>query len=388
MSLPEPETHRSVGHRRGPWVAYRHRRNRPGTEGDHELLPKHLDDRLLVARRLVAQSCIYGVDINHLAVELATLSVWLVTLAKNKPFSFIDHALRCGDSLVGLHDLEQLRFFSLKPDAENSILFKGPLNSAVDDAIELRLKLEGKPADTVADVEAQGRLLAEAEDDVARLKCAADLLVSAEFWGESNADRLERTRDAAVKSAYYIDKGPAEEFQQVAAKERRGQKMFHWPLEFPEVIVKRGGFDAFVGNPPFKGGKFIRGLLGDECSEFLRLIYSHIKGSPDLVAYFLLRAVSLTRFSGSVGLICTKSIFQGETRENSLDYLYLGKQATERRRIENHKWPGVAAGHIAIVWLYEPSGISTSFSVTMPSAGHNLVYLTVKRQCKHMLSRN
>ncbi len=58
-------------------------------------------------------------------------------------------------------------------------------------------------------------------------------------------------------AAYFVDKGPTEEFQQVAAKERRGQKFFHWPLEFPEVIVKRGGFDAFVGNPPFLGGQRI-----------------------------------------------------------------------------------------------------------------------------------
>ncbi len=128
-------------------------------------------------------------DINHLAVELAKLAVWLVTLAKNKPFSFLDHALRCGDSLVGLHDLDQLRFFSLKPDAENPVLFKGPLNTAVDEAIELRLKLEGKPADTVADVEAQSKLLAQAEDDVARLKCSADLLVAAEFWARAMPTR-------------------------------------------------------------------------------------------------------------------------------------------------------------------------------------------------------
>jgi hypothetical protein len=336
------------------------------TLGEHEPMPTPLDDRLLVARRLVAQSCLYGVDINHLAVELAKLAIWLVTLAKNKPFNFLDHALRCGDSLVGLHDLEQLRFFSLKPDAENPVLFKGPLNTAVDEAIDLRLKLEGKPADTVADVEAQRLLLAEAEDDVARLKCSADLLVAAEFWGENNADKLERTRNAAARSAYYVDKGPTEEFQHVAAMERRAQKMFHWPLEFPEVIVKRGGFDAFVGNPPFKGGKYLRGLLGDAYAEFLRIINPHVKGSPDLVAYFVLRAVALARPGGSIGEICTKSIFQGETRESSLDFLYDEDQATERRRIENQKWPGTAAVHIAIVWM-QRSPSTTAAGALRPS---------------------
>lgn len=318
------------------------------TLGEREPLPKHLDDRLLIARRLVAQSCLYGVDINHLAVELAKLAIWLVTLAKNKPFSFLDHALRCGDSLVGLHDLEQLRFFSLKPDAKNPVLFKGPLNTAVDDAISLRLKLEGKPADTVADVETQGRLLAQAEDDVARLRCSADLLVAAEFWGESTADKVERTRNAAVQSAEYVDKGPTEEFQQVAANERRGQKMFHWPLEFPEVVVKRGGFDAFVGNPPFMGGRMIGGELGTKYHDHLYHIRNHIKGSPDLCAYFLLRAFAMLRLNGTFGLLATKSIAETGSRVVCLEQL-LSFGAVLFRAESRKRWPGAASVVVAVV---------------------------------------
>ena len=106
---------------------------------------------------------------------------------------------------------------------------------------------------------------------IARLRYAADLLVAAEFWGESAKDKLERVRHAAVKSGHYVEKGPTEEFEQVAAKERRGQKMFHWPLEFPEVIVKRGGFDAFVGNPPFVGGSRITGIFGTHFRDYLKV---------------------------------------------------------------------------------------------------------------------
>lgn len=311
------------------------------TLGGHEPLPKQLDDRLLIARRLVAQSCIYGVDINHLAVELAKLAIWLVTLAKNKPFSFLDHALRCGDSLVGLHDLEQLRFFSLRPDAENRVLFKGPLNTAVDEAIDLRLKLEGRPADTVADVEAQSRLLAQAEDDVARLKCSADLLVAAEFWGESNADKLERTRDAAVKSAWYVDNGPTEEFQQIAAKERRGQRMFHWPLEFPEVIVRRGGFDAFVGNPPFRAGRFLSGDLGVPYLCFLQYPPYFHKGQADFCASFCMRAFVLMNAQGVEGFIVTKTISEGDTRAAFLSQV--NEQSARLIWVRSLvQWPGAA----------------------------------------------
>lgn len=319
--------------------------------GENESLPKLLDDRLLVARRLVAQSCLYGVDINHLAVELAKLAIWLVTLAKNKPFSFLDHAIRCGDSLIGIHDLEQLRFFSLKPDSENPVLFKGPLNTAVNEAIELRLELEGKPADTVADVETQVRLLAEADDDVARLKSSADLLVAAEFWGKSNSDKQERIRQAAVKSAYYVDKGPTEELQQIAAKELRGQKTFHWPLEFPEVVVNRDGFDALVGNPPFMGGKKITGSMSVNFRDF---VVSHVAsdkaGVSDVCAYFFLRAHSLLREGGCFGLIATNTIAQGDTREVGLDQIS-SSNSSIFRAISSRAWPGRANLAVSEIWV-------------------------------------
>ena len=70
------------------------------------------------ARRLVAQRCLYGVDKNPLAVEMAKLSLWLLTLAKDKPFTFLDHAIRCGDSLVGLSSIDQLLRFSLTENAK------------------------------------------------------------------------------------------------------------------------------------------------------------------------------------------------------------------------------------------------------------------------------
>ena len=99
------------------------------------LIPKDQAERQTYAMRLIAQRCLYGVDKNPLAAEMAKLSLWLLTLAKDKPFGFLDHAIRCGDSLVGIHDLEQLRHYSLKPEDSDSVLFKGPLDNAVDEAM-------------------------------------------------------------------------------------------------------------------------------------------------------------------------------------------------------------------------------------------------------------
>src|SRR5207302_226439 len=79
---------------------------------EEELLPADTEERLALARRLVSERCLYGVDKNPMAVEMAKLSLWLITLAKNRPFTFLDHNLRCGDSLLGA-DERQLHNGSL-----------------------------------------------------------------------------------------------------------------------------------------------------------------------------------------------------------------------------------------------------------------------------------
>lgn len=325
---------------------------KPSTgKANETLIPDDPVERKTYAMRIIAQRCLYGVDKNPLAAEMAKLSLWLLTLAKDKPFEFLDHSIRCGDSLVGIHDLEQLRHYSLKPDADDAVLFKGPLDSAVAEAINLRLKLEDMPTNTVEDVERQEKLLKEANEKIARLRCAADLLVAAEFWGESAKDTLERVRHAAVVSGHYVEKGPTTEFEEKASKELRGQLTFHWPLEFPEVIVKRGGFNAFVGNPPFMGGQKLTGNLGEPYRE---LLVGHLakgqRGSADLCAYFFLRADQLLREEGQLGLLATNTIAQGDTREVGLDQLTTNGCVIPRA-VPSRKWPGLASVEVAHIWV-------------------------------------
>jgi hypothetical protein len=127
------------------------------------IIPKDPDERLIYARRIIAQRCLCGVDKNPLAVEMAKLSLWLLTLAKDKPFTFLNHAIRPGDSLVGIHDLRQVRVFDLNPDAPVRSLFAAPLFELVDQALALRKKIEAAPANVVEEVQAQEMLLREAE---------------------------------------------------------------------------------------------------------------------------------------------------------------------------------------------------------------------------------
>jgi len=319
---------------------------------NESLIPDDPAERKTYAMRIIAQRCLYGVDINPLAVEMAKLSLWLLTVAKDKPFEFLDHSIRCGDSLVGLHIIDQLRQYNLKPESENATLLKG--DDAVNEVIALRLRIEDLPANSVEDVQRQEELLQEANQKIAGLRCAADMLVSAEFWGENARGKTERSQRAYNVSTSHLEHNSIEEFECVAAEERRGQKMFHWPLEFPEVIVKRGGFDAFVGNPPFSAGAWLDTTLGTANRRYLVSEIANeitgLRGTADLCAYFLLQAWKLVRSHGCIGMVLTNTISQGDTRVVGLDQLSdQGKIIL--RAVPSAKWPGTALLEVALLWL-------------------------------------
>jgi hypothetical protein len=108
-------------------------------DGRVAAIAEQFGDAHLHARRLVAQQCVYGVDKNPAAVELAKLSLWLITLSHELPFTFVDHALRHGDSLVGLN-LEQITSFHWKPQKQVP-LFKQVLQESLNEALEYRPRL-------------------------------------------------------------------------------------------------------------------------------------------------------------------------------------------------------------------------------------------------------
>ncbi len=150
--------------------------------------------------------------------------------------------------------------------------------------------------------------------------------------------------------------------------------MFHWPLEFPEVIVKRGGFDAFVGNPPFMGGKQTSAHIGPTAVQWnSSQIGSDVKGSPDFCAFFLLRATQLIRIGGAFGFLATKTISQAGTRDVCLEQL-TDRKFNLFRAVKSRVWPGSASVHIALVWAIrgEWEGVFVLGGTQVNAIGSNL----------------
>ena len=323
-----------------------------------EPLPENLDERLLFAKRLVAERCLYGVDLNPMAVELAKLSIWLVTLAKGRPFGFLDHNLRCGDSLLGIHRLEQLTMLKMNPDdgPYQMRIFGQSIEGAVGQAIELRRRLREVPIRDIRDVKAMAYL-----DEESRKLLEGPSLIANAFIGEmlrsrGRADEIEAAADSVAIRADRIYRGDGDARRVLKPEAiktlsvdlpigRLPRKTFHFPLEFPEVFQREnGGFDSIVGNPPFMGGKRIRSAYGQAYREYLVLwLADGNKGSADLVAYFYLRAFYLLRQGGDFGLLAVNTIAEGDTRQVGLERLVGEKHAVIYAAYPNEPWPGRAA---------------------------------------------
>lgn len=321
--------------------------------GSAEPMPDSLDERLLIARRLVAEKCLYGVDLNPLAVELAKLSIWLITLAKGRPFGFLDHNLRSGDSLLGLHKLEQLTKFSLHLEKKRTIsIFASNIEAAVTDALAFRKKLRDTPIRDIRDVQYMERLDHKARQKLEHIEHIADAMIGKALAPGGYERPLESTMDnLSTWAAAYIE-GDNETGQKIISEARKSlsinlpadkppRKPFHWALEFPEVF-ERGGFDGVVGNPPFMGGQKITSAMGDCYRDYLvEEIAFGKRGSSDLVAYFFIRAHSLLSAQGYLGLIAVNTISEGNTREVGLDLiLSLGSSIYSAK--PNVAWPGKA----------------------------------------------
>ena len=141
-------------------------------------IPKDAEERAIVAKRLIAERSLYGVDRNPLAVELAKLSLWLTTMSKGRPFGFLDHNLRTGDSLLGIHDLGQLIELDMNPKDDAQLrLFGRTIRSAVEKALELRARLRETPIRDIRDVEAMAALDTQSRGELALPTSIADAFV-------------------------------------------------------------------------------------------------------------------------------------------------------------------------------------------------------------------
>jgi hypothetical protein len=311
-------------------------------------IPADEDDELH-ARRLVAQRCLYGVDKNHMATDLAKLSLWLATLARDHEFTFLDHALKTGDSLVGL---SRAQLGAMHWDASLPPTF---VSKEVDDELKkaeavrekIRASAESKSENELTPL----MRAADAASGAARLM--GDAIIACFFSQGTNKARIAALVEMQKQALGKFGKPDwYAAFAPQAARLRRGDRPippFHWDLEFPEVFDRENaGFDAIVGNPPFLGGKRISNELGFTYNQWLEELHEGASRNADLVAHFFRRAFRLLREEGTFGLIATNTIGQGDTRATGLTNI-LAQQGTISHATRRLKWPGEAAVVVSVV---------------------------------------
>ncbi len=317
------------------------------------------EDELLHARRLVAQRCLYGVDKNPMAVDLAKLSLWLATLARDHEFTFLDHSLRHGDSLVGL-SARQIAALDWEPNPKAQELYiEKELRSRITSATAARKTLLEAREDTPYLQSAQQ--LAKAEGQLALIRNVGDVLAGAFFAGENRKSRrnvlLLRQEDVRANFGNPPDIPVGVALEELAHEQRHLEKPivpFHWELEFPEVFAldqtlrPQGGFDVIVGNPPFAGKNTIIDGSPEGYIDWLKTIHAESHGNADLVAHFFRRAFDALRPNGCFGLIATNTIAQGDTRSSGLRWI-CNHGGTIYRANKRYKWPGEAAVIVSIV---------------------------------------
>lgn len=325
-----------------------------------EPLPSDIEARTTIARRLIAERCLYGVDLNPLAVELAKLSIWLVTMAKDRPFGFLDHNLRCGDSLLGIHRLEQLTELSMTPGGKGQQrLFGKNIEKAVQAAIELRQRLREIPILDIHDVEAMERLDADARRELEVAENIANAFIGEVLDSEGSVSALASGLASLAVQAGEAVEGDTEATRSIATRAgitlasglsigMAARRPFHWPLEFPEVfMIGRPGFDAFVGNPPFLGNRLWKSSMGEKLQWQCQMILGTSPGKIDLSVVFHRRVVDLLRPNGCYGLLATSNIAEGSALSVGLGVIVQSGDIYFSRK--GMPWPGTASVVVAII---------------------------------------
>ncbi len=276
-------------------------------------------------RRSVAQRCLFGVDLNPTAVQLARLSLWLCTLAADRPLTFLDHHLRAGNSLTGasLADI-----MSRPPGprgdgrrgaatAQPSLFDDRDVVPGLSSAVGLRLAMADEADDSVAIVREKERVVARLDGAGGPLhvwRGIADAWCAAWFWPELTEPPSGPAWTAFAAALRGVSSDLPRELEarwraaasSVAVEER----FFHWPLEFPEVFhdergVPRGdaGFDAVIGNPPWAGaGRLTRFSRDSGCYRLQG------DGHANLYQLFAERMLRLAAPGGRVGMVAPSGL--------------------------------------------------------------------------------
>jgi hypothetical protein len=289
-------------------------------------------------RRQVARRCVYGVDRNHISVELARLAIWIHTFVPGLPLSFLDHALVTGDSLTGIGTLDEALDVLDPEHGRQMSLLRAEIEGFLARASHHLQRLGRITETTAADIQEARDAHAAAVLAVAPARQLFDLLVAARLGEVSRPENLDEAKLAAHKGL--------ERSEELVAE----LHSLHFPIAFPEVFLRdRPGFDCILGNPPWEEAtveelgffalrqpglkslpqakqkrelKALRAARPDLVEEYdvacqeaeaVRRVllagpYPGMgSGDPDLYKAFCWRFWQLARFNGAIGVVLPRS---------------------------------------------------------------------------------
>lgn len=326
------------------------------------------------AVRDVIRTCIYGVDLNPLAVELCKVALWLEAHNPGQPLNFLDHHIKCGNAIVGFVRQEELdkgvpnEAFVTMPgdDKEIAALWRKTnkrdrkdtrqmhLAPAVQQRLQGRLtrwnELSALPERTPAEIETKKqhfRAFTESSDAFLLTQIAA--IPIAQFYIPKTLENNSHLVTDSEFRRYWVDGlTPQSQGTAAALAVSSEKRFFQWFLEFPDIIA-RGGFDCILGNPPYLGGQALSGTYGHSFCGYAKWEFAPT-GLSDLVVFFLRRIFALLKFGGSTGFITTNSIKDGDIRKDGLERV-IAQGGELCMAVRGIKWPGRANLVVSLVTL-------------------------------------
>jgi type I restriction-modification system DNA methylase subunit len=274
-----------------------------------------VDELEAQAKRQVVSHCVYGVDLNPMAVELAKVSLWLATFSRGHPLTFLDHRLKCGNSLVGATLLDMAWLPKERPQSIEAPITQP--QSLVREQLKVLGEIEAGLEDTVAQVKRkeEAYLKLQKSEDFQRFKTLANLHTGLYFSAADPAVIRKQYMEIANEVVYRDPEKWARKTKSSWVEEAiRGatdHHAFHWQLEFPDVLVNpargpKGGFDAVVGNPPY-----VRAEVADKAERRYLMenpYFQRLVGRFDLSLPFLEQGLRLTRPAGRFGMIVSSPL--------------------------------------------------------------------------------
>jgi type I restriction-modification system DNA methylase subunit len=283
-------------------------------------------------RRKIAKECIYGVDLNGMAVELAKLSMWLETLAADRPLAFLDHHFKQGNSLVGsdIEAIEELESDASDEEGQYSLAeFGATREGTIERLMDIYSEFLAIENETVEDIHEMKRKYAQIQEDDLRnrLVSMANVKTAESFGIDIPGGAYERMAKAIEDTSEWISLTTEDWFQTSQSLASR-QHFFHWKLEFPEVFyneagskMDNSGFSAVIGNPPYIRIQNLR-QADSEMARYLEEgdVYQSACGRFDIYSPFVERGAKLSS-DGILSYILPNKFIESGGGKNLRDYL-------------------------------------------------------------------